>query len=193
MLVFELKSMVDGGGEVMKFKRLLVITMATLAITVCGLFLKPNDQKAQASTYTLKVFPKRIRGNWYTYDRYAHKVIRIKISAKKLIYGKTIQRLHSRKATSSTIPGTKVKHPSWIIGYYYKGQHWTQTYGWYQGSGTGDYYRKIKHTIHGKKYNILQLASGGGLWTDGYAYHSKHAARANAHRWFKGDRHQRFL
>jgi hypothetical protein len=177
----------------MKIKRLLVMFLATLAIMVSGLFLKPSDQKVQASAYTIKTFPKRIRGTWYTYDRYDHKIFRIRISAKKLTENKYISRLHSRKKTAYPKLGAKIKHPSWIIGYTftYKGEYWTQTYGWYQSAGAGDYYRKVNHRIHGKQYATLQLASGAGIWTDGYAYHSKKAAKAYSHHWFKGDRHNR--
>ncbi|MFC6164814.1 hypothetical protein ACFP3T_09060 [Lactiplantibacillus dongliensis] len=175
----------------MKVKRLLVMFLATLAIMVSGLFLKPNDQKAQASAYTIKTFPKRIRGTWYTYDNYDHKIIRIKISTRKMSDGKYTNRLHSRKTTAYPKQGAKMKHPSWIIGrnFTYKGEHWTQTYGWYQSAGDGDYYRKVTHRIHGKKVQLLQMAGGAGIWTDGYGYHSKRAAKANAKRWFKGDRH----
>jgi len=47
----------------------------------------------------------------------------------------------------------------------------------------------VTHRIHRKKVQLLQMAGGAGIWTDGYGYHSKKAAKANAKRWFKGDRH----
>ncbi|MCT2887677.1 hypothetical protein EFS12_02090 [Levilactobacillus brevis] len=175
----------------MKVNRLLVVVVATLLATLGFAFL-PTHQVAQDSQYTIKVFPKRIRGTWYTYDTYDKKTVRIRITEKKMMFGKSISRLHSRKTTAYPKVGAKVKHPSWIIGYNfkYKNEKWTQMYGWYQSAGAGSFYRRVQHKIHGKKYSMLQLAGGAGISTFGYAYHSKKEAKANANRWFSGDRHQ---
>ncbi|MFC6180760.1 hypothetical protein [Lactiplantibacillus daowaiensis] len=176
-------------------RRLLVtLGMITVMATV-GVTAPTAAQTAQAATkYTIKAFPKRLRGTWYTYDTYNHKIVKVRITAKKLVSDGYTSRLHSRKVTSYPKQGAKMKHPSWIIGYNftYKGEKWTQTYGWYQSAGDGEYYRKIDHRINGKKYATLQMAGGAGIWTDGYGYHSKKAAKANGYRWFKGDRHQTF-
>ncbi|VDG20957.1 hypothetical protein [Lactobacillus brevis] [Lactiplantibacillus mudanjiangensis] len=179
----------------MRVKRLLLMVMLGVAMTIISVGTTSMNQPAQAaSKYTIKTFPKRLRGTWYWYDNYDHKVVRIKISAKKMINGKYTSRLHQRKESQYPKQGAKMKHPSWIIGrnFTYKGEKWTQTYGWYQSAGAGDYYRRVSHKIHGKKYATLQMAGGAGIWTDGYGYHTKKAAKANANRWFKGDRHNAY-
>lgn len=176
----------------MKLKRGVTLFVATLMLALLGMIGQPANQlTAEAAKYSLKTFPKRIRGTWYTYDKYEHKTRTIKITAKTLKDGKYVSRLHARKVNANIPDHPKVVHSSWITADNYPvfGEHWVDVRGWYQTSGDGGYYRKVTHKIHGKKHTMLQMAGGAGVWTNSYGYHSKKLAKANANRWFKGDRH----
>lgn len=129
-----------------------------------------------SSQYTIKMFPKRYRGTWYTYE--GGRYFRVKISATRMQGGNSTRFLHVRK--KATIGDPRVaKHPNWLIAnvFKYQGQTWLWAYGWNQGAGAGEYYQARHHRIRGKSYDTLQLASGAGAWVDGYAYRSKRAAR----------------
>jgi len=173
----------------MKLKRLLGMVALTLVVATVGTMQALTKQEVTAhASRTSRTFPKRLRGTWYTYMD--HKYYRMRITAKKMSYGGYVSQLHSRKKTFYSKVATHPKHPNWIISrnLTYKGQAWTWTYGWYQGAGAGEYYSRVTCNLDGHRYAAIQLASGAGIWTDGYAYHSKALAKRYAHTHFQGDR-----
>lgn len=175
----------------MRIKQWLFLGSLGVALMGVGLVATPVTVAFAKANRTLRTFPKSIRGTWYTYNN--HHYYRVKITAKQMISAGTTQRLHSRKNVYFTgKPWAKRVHPSWIIAAhaYYQDEDWIWTYGWYQGAGAGNYYMRTSNYLEGKYHPALQLASGAGIWTDGYAYHTKHLARhySNAH--FEGDRYR---
>ncbi|MFC6288729.1 hypothetical protein [Levilactobacillus angrenensis] len=134
---------------------------------------------------TLRYFPQRFRGTWYTYD--GGRYYQVKITATKMRSSNWTYDLHSRPVTVAGDPRSK-RYQHWIIAMV--GKKWLWTYGWNQGAGAGSYYSERHHRIHGKTYDTLQIASGAGAWVDDYAYRSKFAAKHFANKRF-GDENYR--
>ncbi|WP_367295752.1 hypothetical protein [Levilactobacillus yonginensis] len=171
----------------MNMKRMVTLLLATVTVSTAAVTLGTQQVAAAKTRYTIRTFPKRMRGTWYTYS--GGRYYRVKITAKKISGAAGTWHLHPKKVTASTNFRSR-RHRNWIYGTTFKidGEKWTWTYGWTQGAGAGDYYRGVAHRLNGKTYHTLQLASGAKAWTDGYAYHSKRAAKKYANRFFGNER-----
>ncbi|WP_203642669.1 hypothetical protein [Levilactobacillus andaensis] len=174
----------------MKLRRSGMLLLLVLSLVLgLGMASTSSNQTAYAKAkYTMKTFPKSIRGTWYSYQY--HKMYRIKITSKKITGSDFTNRLHSRKVTAYPKQSAKVKHPSWVTAgmMTVNHEHWVNVMGWYQSAGAGDDYRQVTHKIGGSQHSILQMAGGAGLWTYAHGYHSKHLAKKYANHYFKGER-----
>ncbi|WP_143462521.1 hypothetical protein [Levilactobacillus enshiensis] len=174
----------------MKLRRRGMLLLLVLSLVLgLGMAATTSNQTAYAKArYTMKTFPKSIRGTWYSYQY--HKMYRIKITAKKMTGTDFTSRLHSRKVTAYPKSGAKMKHPSWVTARMMTvdHEHWVNVMGWYQTAGDGESYRQVNHKIGGQRHRILQTASGAGFWTDSHGYQSKHLAKKYANHYFKGER-----
>jgi len=174
----------------MKLRRSGMLLLLVLSLVLgLGMASTSSNQTAYAKAkYTMKTFPKSIRGTWYSYQY--HEMDRIKITSKKITEIKEVSRLHSRKTTAYPKENAKMKHPSWVTARMMtvNHEHWVNVMGWYQTAGDGESYRQVTHKIGGSHHSILQMAGGAGFWTDSHGYHSKHLAKKYGNHYFKGER-----
>lgn len=177
----------------MRLKRHSGVVLMVLSLLVgVGVATNANQSVAHAKAKrTLKVYPKRIRGTWYSYQY--HKMYRYKISAKKMVGTGLKNQLHSRKANYFVKNNAKMKHPNWVVARIFKlsnNERWVNVMGWYQTAGDGSSYWKTTHKLGGHKRAVLKMAGGAGFWTYAHGYHSKHLAKKYANHYFKGERRQ---
>ncbi|MCI1553561.1 MAG: hypothetical protein LKH74_06495 [Levilactobacillus sp.] len=147
------------------------IGMLLLLVSLGGGLTMTQPAMAQGKR-TLRSFPKRFRGTWYTYD--SGRYHRIKITAKTMRSDGWTYRLHSRSVSATGNPNS-TRHQHWIIATV--GKKWLWTSDWNQTMGYGSYYGKQHRRLNGKNYAALQMAHGRNIQTDGYAYHSKATAK----------------
>lgn len=162
-----------------KWQRMSLLGLVTASFMGLG----GGAGTAQAAQHTVATFPKSLRGTWYTYD--SHQYYRTRITAKTITVNGTTGHLHPVKAAGTNVQSDWVQ----ATPVTYRGEHWINVRGWFQAAGSGDDYRKVTHTLKGKRHAALQYASGSVFKTSTYGYRSKALAKTYAHHYYAGDRH----
>ncbi|BDR61054.1 hypothetical protein [Lactobacillus xylocopicola] len=157
-----------------KIKKIL-ITLAAL-VTVGGAssaaLSLPRAVQAQ-TTKTATVFPKKMRGTWYSYDTTTKKVNKLKFTKKTQISfdeqgQKLVQTLHSKK-TAPLDPQFDQDYVNWIViagQPKAHGRKWLSIEGFDHGAGAGVFYNVARL----KGHQVLSTAVGAGIWQTKHAY-----------------------
>lgn len=178
-------------------KKIMIIAMTT-GLLVGGmtplLAVNPvNASQKPATTNTLKKFPKNFRRTWYHYDghgRYEQMTFKAnKYNGKFYYHGwnKWARSLHYWNL-NPLFPNTNYQ-PTWSYGTYdtkAAGLKWMRLYGWNQTTGAGEYYSLMTKHSHGKKFKVLNYASGSGIWINQHYYPSKKIAKQMKNKHFAG-------
>lgn len=160
----------------MRFKQVLIELVALISLGSIGIVASSKTNIVQAK-HIAAVYPKRMRGTWYNYDKYDKKVQKVIYTKNKSITyyegRKYISHLHHKPKST---PKNSKRAASWCyIGARAKvrGRNWISIYGWEQTAGAGAHYNVSKLAGHW----VLTSASGAGFWSSEHWYRSAKLAK----------------
>lgn len=138
--------------------------------------------------YTLSVFPKSIRGTWYSYDD--DKLETLKITATAITDDGNTTYLHAGPVKS--LPKMHPKHSTWIYAsrpHKIRGIDLTEVRGWNQGAGDGASYGAFQSTDNSNNpITVLECAGGADVSLNGNFYQSKSTAEQMKKQVFTGEK-----
>lgn len=172
----------------------LWIALATLLATVGVMTLHP--QKADAASYgNLGEYttPVELRGTWYyrqvdpMTNKLSKKIYKLRVLAHTIEDANEFGYVYVNdensvgdflKMTSEEQKQAEYATKGWVRGQrvMHDGINYLNIKGWFQSSGSGEYYGFTMKKKNGKMVPAVRIAHGAGFWVTGYAYRSKDLA-----------------
>lgn len=164
--------------------------LATLVAAVGIMALHPQKVDAAYGNLGNYTTPVELRGTWYyrqvdpMTNKLSKKIYRLKITANSIEDGNSkaniyvndenavgdflkMSKADQKKATAATKNWVRAQRVTDMeINY-------LNIKGWFQSSGTGEYYGFTVVDHKGKLVPAVRIAHGAGFWLTGYAYRSK--------------------
>ena len=164
----------------MKSKKIWIAILAIISFITVGSSAIVNSVEPVKAETRMSMFPKKMRGTWYQYNKKTHRIDKNVITAKKWVsYSdgkKGTEYLHVYPKNAPAYPKQEKKKQNWIyiLGDPVKvrGRMWILVEGWYQAAGGASY-----NVSKLKGHWVLTNASGAGLWYSNHWYHSAKLAK----------------
>ncbi|BDR60026.1 hypothetical protein [Lactobacillus xylocopicola] len=172
----------------MKVKRNLLALVALISLSTIGSLSVTSVNPVQAKS-ARAVFPKKMRGTWYQFDKDANRIKKWTITKNKEIFynkgKKSYLYLHAKPKYIPAVVKTTKKTKNWTYlepVMRVRGRKWVTQYGWDQTAGAGAHYNVSKLKGHW----VLTDAGGAGFWYSSHWYRSPKLAKKFKNRHYKG-------
>lgn len=169
------------GGNSMKLKKMWITLIAIFSLGMIGSIATIKLANPVQAKINVSVFPKKMRGTWYQYDKQTHLVNKETITAKKWIFyedngKKSIYPLHVLPKNGSHWNKMSKKKDKWmyIVNMPVKvhGHTWLAIRGWYEMTA-GPFFTVSKL----KGHQVLTNAAGYLVTGANHWYHSVKLAK----------------
>lgn len=165
----------------MKIKKFIIAIALIVTVGVSTACTINQINIVDAKT-NIAVFPKKMRGKWYSYSNYSNKVNKQIITKKRFKAneaGDKYTRYLHVNPTGCSYDYYKRSNNKKINWVYFSnrakahGRNWLALRGWYQSAGAASYFNLSKLNGH----QVLTIAGGAGVWGSEHYYRSQKLAK----------------